>query len=112
MIPFNPESLIFIMILSASNRLITFLKDSLLDFQCGKTEESEHPAQYPEPRNDLALRPAGKLEMMMKRGHLKHPLPCPFKGIDLNHYRGCLDNEHATYDEEKDFFLQNERQKS
>src|ERR1700754_1474531 len=55
----------------------------------------------PEAQDDLGLRPALELEVMVDRGHLEDPLAEGLEGEDLDQDRQRLDHEDAAEDDQQ-----------
>ena len=74
-----------------------------LQFQSGQAEQSAKGRGDPESHDDLAFRPALKLEMVVQGGAEKDPPPPPFVAGHLKDDAAGLGDEDPAHDQQQQF---------
>src|SRR6266540_3740117 len=84
------------------------LRDRLLVH--GEPDRRADRGDDPEAQDDLRLRPAEDLEVVVHRGHQEDPLAEGLEGEDLDEHAERLDDEDAAEDEQELLGLRHHRQ--
>src|SRR5215472_324248 len=87
---------------------LEFPPTPLAKFQSGEAGDCENPGDDPEANHDRRLLPTQLLEMMVQRGHTKHPPPCHLVARDLDDDGYRLKDKKAADDRKHQLMLRHD----